>query len=156
MKKLGWLACCLVVLAGCNRPDPALSVDYIVSGTGRTVGQWLEQLREESDDDNSVLEVVEAMQNLGPDDKEAVPALVAALQDENPKVRWVAVTTLGQIQPTDKDVEYAVARAMDDKDPRVVRAAIRASQKMTHASIRDLLGSKEEQDKNGKGNGERQ
>jgi HEAT repeat protein len=142
MKKLWWIACCLVALAGCNKPDPVDSESYIVEG--RTISSWLTQLREDPDDDGNYLEVWEALSKMGPEDKEAVPALVAALQDENPKVRWVVVRCIGQIEPVGKDVEYAVARAMEDKDTRVSRAAIQASGKIARASIKNLLGNKEE------------
>jgi hypothetical protein len=156
MKKLCWFACCLVALAGCNnKPDPVDSENYLVDG--RTLGSWLNQLREDADDPSSVQEVLEALQTLGPDDKEAVPALIAALRDENPTVRLIAVRCIGQIQPVGKDVEYAVAKAMEDKDMRVSRAAIKTSSKIARASIKNLLGTKEEEvPKNGNGNGSAQ
>lgn len=144
MKKLWFCACCLVALAGCNnKPDPALSEEYEVPTTGRTVGGLLEQLRED-DDPANVQEVIDAMANLTPEDKDAVPALVKALQDENPNVRWVAAKSLGQIEPSSREVEYALARTMEDKDPRVSRMAIEASGRIARASVRNLLGTKDE------------
>ena len=138
MNKLWICACCLVALAGCsNKPDPALSEEYEISGTGRTVGSLLEQMRED-DDPANVQEVLDAMVNLTPEDKDAVPALVKALGDENPNVRWVAARSLGQIEPNSKEVEYALARVMEDKDPRVSRMAIEASGRIARASVRNL------------------
>jgi HEAT repeat protein len=144
MKKLWWFACCLVALAGCNnKPDPVDSENYLIEG--RSISSWLNQIREDPDDLGSVQEVFEVLQtNMGPDDKEAVPALVAALQDENAKVRWIAVKCLGQIEPAGKEVELAVAKAMEDKDERVSRAAIVASGKIVRASLKTLLGNKDE------------
>src|SRR5216683_5462961 len=123
MKKLCLFACCLVALAGCNKPDPADSEDYIVADSGRTVGQLLRQLRED-EDPNSWDEAREALLKLGPEDMEAVPALLAALKDENWVVRYSAVQALGQIEPTTKQAEYAVAKVMEDKNREVSRAAI--------------------------------
>ena len=62
----------------------------------------------------------------------------------------------GQIEPTGKEVEYAVAKAMEDKDERVSRAAIRASGKIARASIKNLLGTKEEGPKEAPKNGNEQ
>src|SRR6516164_6367266 len=105
MKKFWICACCLAALAGCNnKPDPALSEEYEISGTGRTVGGLLDQLRED-DDPANVQEVLDEMEKLTPEDKDAVPALVKALQDENPYVRWVAARSLGQIEVSTREVE---------------------------------------------------
>ncbi len=154
MKKLFWLACCILALAGCNKPDPVDSENYLVEG--RALGSWLDQLRDDPDDPGNVQEVLEVLQKLGPEDKDAVPALVAALKDESPIVRLIAVKSLGQIEPTGKEVEYAVAKAMEDKDERVSRAAIRASGKIARASIKNLLGTKEEGPKEAPKNGNEQ
>jgi hypothetical protein len=126
MKKVLLLGC-LVVLAGCDKPDPD-EADYYVH-EGRTIADWFEDVRTEAPG-GGFEEARDALLRLGPDDVEALPALVKNLKDDNPTVRRVAVRALGNMGPAAKKAENDVARAMSDKDMKVSRDAIRAFAKI--------------------------
>ncbi len=46
--------------------------------------------------------------------KEAVPALIAALKDEDRSVRWIAASALGKIGPVAKEAVPALEAAARD------------------------------------------
>lgn len=54
-----------------------------------------------------------------PDAEEAVPALVKALEDKNPKVRMTAASALGGIGSAAREAIPALERALQDKDENV-------------------------------------
>jgi HEAT repeat protein len=62
---------------------------------GRLVQAWLDDLR--APDEPSNREALEALGAMGPDDKDAVPELIRALEDENALVRAGAARGLGRI-----------------------------------------------------------
>jgi HEAT repeat protein len=127
MKKVLLLGC-LALLAGCDKPDTD-DADYYIH-EGRTVADWLNDVRTEAPD-GAAPEAARAIARLGPSDLEAMPALVRALKDENPAVRWVACTALGNMGPKAlKGAGAQVAKLMNDPNKSVQRAAIRAYNKM--------------------------
>jgi HEAT repeat protein len=58
----------------------------------------------------------------GPDAKEAVPALIAALKDRQPDVSVAAVYALGGMGAQGKEAAYALARLFHD--PATVSASM--------------------------------
>src|SRR5260370_1426769 len=88
MKKL--MCCCAMVLllSGCEKPDPAEAEAYVHGD--RTIHDWLEMVRDE--DEDVVSAAFEGLATIGPEAKEAVPALAKALEkDESAMVRMAAV-----------------------------------------------------------------
>ena len=71
----------------------------------------------------------EALGRIGPDAKEAVPALIAALKDENWRCPLlVSALALGMIGPEAKEAVPALTAALEDKDERVRLASAQAIQ----------------------------
>ena len=54
--------------------------------------------------------------DLGPVAKDAVPAVIKALEDEDPKVRGKVATALGVIGRDDDDVVRALINVLEDED----------------------------------------
>jgi len=63
---------------------------------------------------------------IGPRAKEAIPALIAALKDDDPGVRQTAAGALGGIGPEAKEAIPALIAALKDGDPGVRRTAAEA------------------------------
>lgn len=137
MKKLLLLGlACL--LAGCIKRDPATSQTYVHEG--RTLADWLRAVKDPNS--NVRLSAYESLKTLGPEDREAVPALAQALQDPDPNVRWVAADCLGRLGASAKEATDSLSRAQTDKEPRVQRAAIKALSQIYRAQARSVLPGK--------------
>jgi HEAT repeat protein len=67
---------------------------------------------------------------IGPAAKEAVPALIAVLKDEDSELRASAATALGGIGPAAKEAVPALSVALKDKDKRVREIAASALRKI--------------------------
>ena len=76
---------------------------------------------------------------LGPNAKEAVPALQKVVADERPEVRLEALVALGEIGPDAKPAVPAVVKAMDDPELSVRYAAAFALGKIGDASAAAAL-----------------
>jgi HEAT repeat protein len=63
----------------------------------------------------------EALDQIGPDAKDAVPALVEGLKDENINVRRYAAGALGQIGSNAKEAVSALVQALKDNNDVVRR-----------------------------------
>jgi HEAT repeat protein len=85
------------------------------------VDELLLQLQE--DDASRRLDALALLGDLGDDAEVAVPAVIAALRDENPLVRKMAVLTLGDIGPCTAEVVGALIEALCDVSPAVRRRA---------------------------------
>lgn len=122
MKKL-LLPCLLLLLAGCQGAasgDPLAEHDF----EGKSFEQWVAQLQDQ--DAYMRREATAAMERIGPNDKEAVPALAVMVRHPNANVRWLAVRALGRIGNDAKKAHKEVANAMNDKDRRVRKDAIKS------------------------------
>jgi HEAT repeat protein len=122
MRKL-LLCCTLLALTGCQPGtggDPMAECDF----EGRDFHQWVTQLQDE--DDYLRREATAAMERIGPENKDTVPALTRMVKHPNAEVRWLAVRALGRIGNDAKKAHKEVANAMNDKDRRVRTAAIKA------------------------------
>jgi HEAT repeat protein len=70
--------------------------------------------------------LAEASRTIGPEAKEAVPALIAALKDQDAGVRWEAATALGEIGLEAKEAVPALIAALKDQNELVRWYAARA------------------------------
>lgn len=68
----------------------------------------------------------EALGDLGPPAKDAIPALITALADEHPRVRRDAARSLGQLGPAARSALGALKELAQDPDPEVRAAAARS------------------------------
>jgi HEAT repeat protein len=68
----------------------------------------------------------EALGDIGPEAKEAVPPLIEVLKDKEPRVRRDAARSLGQIGPAAKVAAPQLAALLKDEDANVREAAARA------------------------------
>jgi HEAT repeat protein len=84
---------------------------------GKTVAEWIELAR--SPDEDMRRQAVYALGQIGPGAREAVPALVKAVDDVKQEVRWYAVDALGRIGPdAEQAVPAIIAAAKDPANDR--------------------------------------
>src|SRR5207302_2830294 len=96
----------------------------ILGGLQATVKKLAERMKDR--DAHSRRTVIDVLEALGPAAAPAAPALVKALSDPDPFVRWAAARTLGKISPVaaDRAVPALAGMLMDaDLDLRVAAAA---------------------------------
>jgi HEAT repeat protein len=108
-----WLALALAFLATvfvCLMPLlPRAAVGEAVH-QGKATSSWEQQLR--SSDPEFRREAARALGQMGPEAKEAVPSLMAALKDEDRAVRIQAAHALGEIGPEAKAAVPALRESM--------------------------------------------
>jgi HEAT repeat protein len=68
---------------------------------------------------------------IGPEEKEVIPALIQALDDESIHVRTSAVRALTEIGPAEKEVISALIQALDNQYVDVRTGAVRALKAIT-------------------------
>jgi hypothetical protein len=126
-----FLAAATIVLAGCDVPNLAPEeTEEVDPGIwhGKPIKNWILEKSDEAtrDQANSYLD------QLGPEDKDLVPALIPLLKDENPVVRRGAAKLLGQIGPDAKDALEPLADAIvdPDKDKGVLREVLTARKRI--------------------------
>ncbi len=115
-----WLvaAAVLVPLAGCGGPRPILA-------GGRPVGYWVRALRDP--DAGLRVKAVFKLGNVGPADPAAYPAVAAALDDADARVRGAAVQAVLKFGDQAREAVPALERlARQDPDPRVRAYATKA------------------------------
>jgi len=100
-----------VLLAGCG---------------GKSTDDWLTQLR--SADAAGRLHAIRALEDRGAEAEAVVPALTAALRDDNAFVRRDAAVALGKLGPAARGAVPALQAARKDREPRVRKAAAAALQ----------------------------
>jgi hypothetical protein len=91
---------------------------------GKPVKQWILDLRHP--EDTTGRQAKRNLDEMGPADKDVVPALIAAVGDGEKFVQVQALNLLGQIGPNAKKALSAVDKAIMAKDREVSQAAIRA------------------------------
>jgi hypothetical protein len=124
MRKLP-LLCAAFLLVGCDLGSyDDDEGDDLPIYRGRAVKQWILDLK--SDDDYTRRLAKKNLDDMGPEDKAMVPALVAAVDDPDKDVRIAALRLLGQIGPGAKKALPAVDKAKLDKEPLVLQAALHA------------------------------
>lgn len=67
-----------------------------------------------------------ALAKVGREVKETVPALIRALEDAEPAVRFAAAQALGGLGPTASEALPGLVRTLRDPNPSVQQEAIRA------------------------------
>ena len=84
----------------------------------RLIGELQDQDEDSSVRSNAAI----ALGNIGEDAKDAVPALIQALQDQNSEIRYHAAMALGEIGSGAADAVSALIQALQDQDVRVIAA----------------------------------
>jgi len=82
-----------------------------------------------------------AISGMGPAAKAAVPALIAALEDPEPVVRFPVCIALREIGPDAKEAVPALTRALDDTNDDVAAMARKALIKITGMDPRPPEGN---------------
>ena len=120
----------LVVLVpvGCSKPTPVpkkpvLQVD-LENSTSADVPKLRELLSDESTENPH--RVAHALGKLGPQAKDAVSELIAALKNSESRVRMAAAHALWKIGPEAEAAVPALVEAMKDKDNEVYLIAVAA------------------------------
>lgn len=130
---LAFLFVGLVGIVGCDIPnlspdeaDPAELGEW----RGKPIRQWILDLKDEA------LKPVasQTLAQLGPDDKDMVPTLIALLKDDDRIVRGGACRLLGQIGPKAKDALKPLDDLIIDPDKMVRMECLYARKR-----IRNLL-----------------
>lgn len=113
------------VCANCSAAK-ALTLEVEVAKVGRHVGDWIVALADATDKLRRRL-AARALGELAPQASPAVPALIGALEDEDPWVRKWACVALGNIGARAAAALQALSKAEEDSDERVRKAAKVAS-----------------------------
>jgi len=82
-----------------------------------------------------------ALSGLAPDSKEALPELVAALQDENWQLRAEVANALGKMGYDAKDAVPELAKLLLDTDWRVVEQVVESLSKIGHPAVPALINA---------------
>ncbi len=128
------LALCCTLMTFPSRATAALETNSQDHGTpqasdpepqyfGKPTVYWIDKL---SVDDVKVRrKAIEALTTIGPDAKNAVPALIKALDDDDAEVRIGAIGAIGAIGPAAKQAVADLARFMSDRSPVFCMQAIK-------------------------------
>jgi HEAT repeat protein len=134
---------------------PADSSSGVVDGAQADMRGTVQRLAEGLDDADARARraVIDVLETLGATAAPAAPALVKALSDSDPFVRWSAARTLGKISPAsaetavpalvellkDADLDLRVAAAASlERYGRAARTAVPGLMQMLHATDADL------------------
>jgi HEAT repeat protein len=110
---------------------PALFVAVI--GCSKSATQLTDDLK--SANSPTRLHAVHALQEKQKDVQVAVPALVGALEDEDPFVRRDAARALGKFGGAAREAVPALVAHLQDREPGVRKAATQALQKIDPAAV---------------------
>jgi HEAT repeat protein len=123
MKRL-LIVCLLLVLAGCERE---------ATFQGRPTSHWIEDLKNPSY--MARVRAANALGNIGPEARKAIPDIIPLLDDREFLVRWAAAGALGQLGPPAKDALPTLKKlAAEDPDPGVRDAADNAVKEISSGS----------------------
>ena len=112
MKKL-LLVCLILFPVGCKQE---------ARFQGFPTSYWIKELKNPSY--VARMRAANALSNLGPEAKQAIPDLIELLGDSEPLVRWAAADTLGHFGSDARDALPTLKKlAAEDKDPRARASA---------------------------------
>jgi HEAT repeat protein len=123
------LACLLLLECGCSRGRPY---------EGKSVDQLTQMLQ--SDDPIKQVQGAFGLGQVGPQAKEAGPALIHALKDRHTSVRENAALALGKISPDVTEAMPALTDALRDPEVTVRRQAAIALGRIGHEARAALPG----------------
>jgi HEAT repeat protein len=103
---------------------------------GRTLSAWVADLKADAPYTRNT--AAYAIGGFGPAAQPAVPALIEALQDPEPSVRFPVCIALREIGPGAKDAVPALMEALDDRNDDVAAMARKAIIKITGQDPRPL------------------
>ena len=109
----------LAALAGCSRPPAGPVLSH-----GHAAAEWVETLR--GPDVKARRKAVTALAHLGAGEPAVVPALIAAVKDNDAAVRAEAILALVKIGPPAKDAVPVLTEALKDPDAKVRQYAEKA------------------------------
>lgn len=127
--RLAFGTLCALLLSGCGLPGEGASAEPLLEG--RRVADWLQDLRDS--DTTQQEEARQALGQLGPGDRRAIPTLARAVSDDKVEVRIVVVQALSRINHPDG--RAAIVKAMQDPDRTVSRLAVRAYAKLERSLV---------------------
>jgi HEAT repeat protein len=96
---------------------------------GRSLSSWVADLTAQAPQTRNA--AAYAIGGLGPAAKPAVPALIAALEDPEPVVRFPVCIALREIGPEAAEAVPALTKALDDRNDDVAAMARKALIKIT-------------------------
>lgn len=96
---------------------------------GRSLSSWVADLKALAPQSRNA--AAYAISGMGPAAKAAVPALIAALDDPEPVVRFPVCIALREIGPEAKEAVPALTKALDDLNDDVASMARKALIKIT-------------------------
>jgi HEAT repeat protein len=114
---------------------------------GRPMSRWINDL--EHGDDDARHQAAKALGAIGPEAKDAVPALSVALRDENDLVRLNASLALLKIAPESQAAIPALAEALHDQIPLIRMNAAMALNRMggqSRAAVPALISALKDRD----------
>ncbi len=108
---LGALAAAALILTSSAWAQGATSKEPV--SHGRTLTQWVADLKGTAPQTRNA--AAYEISGMGPAAASAVPALIAALDDPDPTVRFPVTVALGEIGPAAKDAVPRLKKMMEDE-----------------------------------------
>src|SRR5262245_28308486 len=127
VRRAGWVALAVVVLAGCGRRGSRTEID-LGSGSVSLAQPDVETLIPAASDPDPDIRswAVLELARLGPKAEPAIPALTKALADDHPNVRSSAAAALGKLGPAAASAAQGLAKALNAEDVDTRRYAAEA------------------------------
>jgi HEAT repeat protein len=117
-----------ILAAGCTREKVPTELYF----SGEPVSHWTEAAK--SPDPKVRKKAIDVLGNVGPADRAAIPALIAAVKDKDASVRDAAVLALSKIGPPALEGLPALREATKDSNPTVRAHAIAAVERVASPS----------------------
>ena len=132
---LGPLAAAILLLAPSAWAQGAASAKEPVSD-GRTLSEWVAELKTGTAPQTRNAAAYE-ISGMGPDAAPAVPALIRALDDPEPTVRFPVLVALGEIGPAAKAAVPKLKQMMDEEiNDEIAAAAKRALRRIQPEAVK--------------------
>ena len=109
-----------------------LVILFVAAGCGKSTGYWKEQMK--SADSSKRLHAVHAFQERTKD-KQAVPLLIGALDDEDTFIRRDAARALGKFGQNAREAVPALVVHLKDSEPSVRKASAQALKEIDPTAV---------------------